>query len=132
MKIKIVASALLLAFTGVQPVAAGSANEIKRTVLQQAPIPGTGLEMRVLLIECPPGVAAPTHRHPVVGINYILQGEAETAFGDEPPHTYHAGESFQDKAGVPHTTFRNTSQTEPLRFLVYYAIKPGEPTLTIP
>ena len=132
MKIETIASAVLLTLAWMQPAAADPANEIKRTVLQQAPIPGTGLEMRVLLIECPPGVAAPVHRHPVVGINYILQGEAETAFADEPAHTYHAGESFQDKAGVPHTTFRNTSRTEPLRFLVYYAIKPGEPTLTIP
>lgn len=123
---------LALVSVSAQSHSPGSSSQIKRSVLQRTPIAGTELEMRVVLIEYPPGAAASLHHHPVAGINYILEGTAETAFGNDAPHTYRTGETFLDKDNQPHTIFRNASQTKPLRFLVYYAIKPGEPTLITP
>ena len=81
----------------------GSQQKIERVEIQRSEVPGTDLEMRVLLVTYPPGAAAPVHHHPVVGINYILEGTAETAFDNDPPRTYKAGESFQDLAIRPHT-----------------------------
>ena len=106
--------------------------KIERVVLQRSDVPGTDLEMLVLLVTYPPGAAAPVHHHPVVGINYILEGSAETAFDNDPPRTYKAGESFQDLAMRPHTIFRNASRTKPLRFLIFYTIPKGMPTLYVP
>lgn len=110
----------------------GSQQKIERVEIQRSEVPGTDLEMRVLLVTYPPGAAAPVHHHPVVGINYILEGTAETAFDNDPPRTYKAGESFQDLAIRPHTIFRNASRTEPLRFLIFYTIPRGMPILYVP
>jgi quercetin dioxygenase-like cupin family protein len=115
-----------------QPSATDSSTKIQRVEIQRSDVPGTDLEMRVLLVTYPPGAAAPVHHHPVVGINYILEGSAETAFDNDAPRTYSAGESFQDLAMHPHTIFRNASKTKPLRFLIYYTIPRGMPTLYVP
>jgi quercetin dioxygenase-like cupin family protein len=106
--------------------------KIDRVEIQRSNVPDTDLEMRVILVTYPPGAAAPVHHHPVVGINYILEGAAETAFDNDAPRTYKAGQSFQDLAMHPHTIFRNASQTEPLKFLIFYTIPKGMPALYVP
>jgi quercetin dioxygenase-like cupin family protein len=48
---------------------------IIRTILQAFPIPNLpGYESRLVLLEYPPGVAAPVHSHPVAATGYILEG----------------------------------------------------------
>ena len=105
---------------------------ITRTMLQRYAIPGSDQEMRMDLIVFPPGAASPLHHHPVAGLNYILEGTAESAYGDEQPRLYHAGESLQDRATVPHTLFRNADQHAVLRFLIFYTVKVGQPYLVVP
>jgi quercetin dioxygenase-like cupin family protein len=113
--------------TGPDPAAG-----ITRTMLERYAIPGSDQEMRMDLIVFPPGAVSPPHHHPVAGLNYILEGTAESAYGDEQPRLYHAGESLQDRATVPHTLFRNADQHAALRFLIFYTVKVGQPYLVVP
>jgi quercetin dioxygenase-like cupin family protein len=99
---------------------------ILRKVLERSDIPGTGDELQMILIEYPPGAAAPPHLHPVVGLNYILEGAAESQYEGEPVKTFHAGDSYQDPANRKHLIFRNASKTEVLRFIVTCRIPKGQ------
>ncbi|MGC1551105.1 MAG: cupin domain-containing protein [Rhodanobacter sp.] len=133
----VLVSAVIAAFgimvSGVHAqVVQSAASGITRTTLEHHLIPGTDQEMRMDLIVLSPGVSAPLHHHPVAGLIYILEGSAESAYGDEKPRLYHAGESLQDRALVPHTLFRNTDKHAVLRFLVFYTIKVGQPYVTVP
>jgi quercetin dioxygenase-like cupin family protein len=76
-----------------------------------------------MLVEYPPGYASPAHIHPVVGLNYILEGIAESQYIGEDLKTLNAGDSYQDPANKKHLVFRNPSKTDELRFLVAYRIK---------
>lgn len=105
---------------------------IVRTVIEKRAIPGTAQEMQMILITFQPGAASPLHHHPVGGLNYIVEGTAESAYGDDAPKLYRAGDTLQDLPNIPHTLFRNASNTEILRFLVFTNLKPGQPYLIVP
>ena len=106
--------------------------EITRTLLQVSPIDGMpGWETRMFLVEYPPGADASGHSHPVVGLGYVLGGSVISAFDDDEPETFVAGQSFKDAASF-HRVSRNGSDTEPLRFLIAYAVKTGEPNTVWP
>ena len=105
---------------------------ITRTLLQSSPIAETsGWETRLFLVEYPPGADASGHSHPVVGLGYVLEGSVVSAFDNDESETFVAGQSFLDPASL-HRISRNGSQTEPLRFLISYAVKIGEPNTVWP
>ena len=91
-----------------------------------------GWETRLYLIENPPGGDGSGHHHPVVGLGYMLGGTILSAFGDEQPIAIREGESFVDAAHQIHTVSRNASTTEPLRFVIAYTVKQGEPVTVLP
>lgn len=106
--------------------------EIKRTLLQTSAIPDVpGWETRLFLVEYPPGADGSGHSHPVVGVGYVIEGSVISAFDDDEPETFVAGQSFMDAASF-HRISRNGSATEPLRFLIAYAVKTGEPNTVWP
>jgi quercetin dioxygenase-like cupin family protein len=106
--------------------------EITRALLQSSPIAEMpGWETRLLLVEYPPGADASGHWHPVVGLGYVLEGSAISAFDNDEPETFVAGQSFMDAASI-HRISRNGSATETLRFLIAYAVKTGEPNTVWP
>lgn len=105
---------------------------ITRVTLEHHAVPGTDLEMRMVLITFPPSAASPVHHHPVAGLNYIVSGTAESAYGSAAPKVYHAGDTLQDVADTPHSVFRNADPHAPLKFLIFYTAKPGQPYLVIP
>ncbi len=105
---------------------------ITRTVLERRAIPGTDQEMQMILVVFQPGAASPLHHHPEPGLNYILEGTAESAYGKETPKRYHAGDTLQDIAGLPHTIFRNPDPHKVLRFLIFANLHAGEPYLIVP
>jgi quercetin dioxygenase-like cupin family protein len=108
---------------------AGSSG-IRRVLLGSHDLQGIpGWELRVYLIEYPPGVAAEPHVHPSAGVGYVLEGAFESAFGDDAPTSKGEGESFVDEASIPHRLFRNASASRALRFIVAYAMPRGAPTL---
>ena len=103
---------------------------VTRKELERLSIPGDHRELVVAEVTYPPGAAAPSHRHPIGGIVYIIEGIAESAYGNDKPHQYRAGETLQDRADVPHTFFRNIDPERPLRFLTIYLIEPGQSYVT--
>lgn len=107
-------------------VFAQSKPPITRRIIEHHEIPGTTDELEMILIEYQPGAEAPPHLHPVVGLNYILEGTAESQYEGEPLKTFHAGDSYQDLANTKHLIFRNASKTEPLKFLVACKIPKGQ------
>jgi quercetin dioxygenase-like cupin family protein len=106
------------------PEQAGFAG-VTRKVLERLPLPGDTRELVVVEVTYPPGGVAPLHRHPVGGAIYIVEGVAESAYGSDEPRQYRAGETLQDRAGIPHTLFRNCDPERPLRFLTIYVLEPG-------
>jgi quercetin dioxygenase-like cupin family protein len=98
---------------------------VTRKVLERLPLPGDTRELVVVEVTYPPGGVAPLHRHPVEGAIYIVEGVAESAYGDDAPRRYQAGDTLQDRADLPHTLFRNCDPERPLRFLTIYVLEPG-------
>jgi quercetin dioxygenase-like cupin family protein len=110
----------------------GSPAPIRRNLLCAAPVEGLpGWETRLYLIEYAPGADGSGHFHPVVGAGYMLSGTILSAFGSESPIAIHAGESFVDKAHEVHAISKNASKTEPLRFVIAYTVKVGEPVTVL-
>jgi quercetin dioxygenase-like cupin family protein len=104
-----------------------AATKIRRTLLESRSAVGLpGWETRLYLVEYGPGAVATLHIHPAVGIGFVLEGSFESAFGNDPPVTVHAGEGFVDSAGTPHRLFRNLSANSELRFVIAYTIRAGE------
>jgi|GEM_PF-1040435 len=98
---------------------------IRRTLIGREPAQ-KGLETRMYLIEYPPGAEAPPHIHSSPGIGWVVEGEFESAFGDEPPVRLKAGQGFVERPTVAHRVFRNPSADQPLRFLVAFTLRPAE------
>ena len=106
---------------------------IRRSLMCSSPVDGfPGWETRLYLIEYPPGADGSGHHHPVIGLGYMLGGAILSAFGDEQPIAIREGESFVDRAHQVHTVSRNASKTEPLRFVIAYTVKQGEPVAVLP
>ena len=106
---------------------------IKRTLLRTSPVEGLpGWETRLYLIEYAPGADGSGHHHPVVGIGYMLSGTILSAFGNESATAIHQGESFVDAAHEIHTVSKNASKAEPLRFVIAYTVRQGEPVTVLP
>ncbi len=91
-----------------------------------------GEDFRLVLTTYPPGVGAPSHHHPSVGLNYVLEGVAESQYIGEELRRFTSGQSYQDQAGEQHTIFRNPDQTSVLKYLLVYTVKKGQPFLIIP
>jgi quercetin dioxygenase-like cupin family protein len=106
---------------------------IRRTLLCSSRVEGLpGWETRLYLIEYPPGADGSGHHHPAVGLGFMLSGTILSAFGDEQPIAIREGESFVDAAHQIHTVSRNASKIEPLRFVIAYTVKEGEPVTVLP
>ena len=107
-------------------------SEITRELLQTAPVDGMpGWETRMFLITYPADADGSGHSHPVPGIGYVLEGTMVSAFDDDTDEVIVAGQSFKDKASF-HRVSRNGSATGPMRFVIAYTVKMGEPNTTWP
>ena len=100
--------------------------------LERRPIPGTDLEMRLSLYSQPPGYFAPLHHHPGQGFVYMLEGTAESAYGDEAVNRFQAGDHWTEPANVAHRVARNPDPQAVRRFLVFSVNRPGEPGTVVP
>ncbi|WP_115840155.1 cupin domain-containing protein [Methylosinus trichosporium] len=108
-----------------------SPDGIIRTTLQNY-INAAGEEFRMVLTTFPAGVGLPTHHHPSVAHNYVLEGVAESQYAGEELQRFIAGESYQDRAEAQHTIFRNPDSASPLKYLIVYTVTKGQPYLIIP
>jgi quercetin dioxygenase-like cupin family protein len=123
------------ALKGVSLVSNGTEEglRVRRTLLCSAPVEDLpGWETRLYLIEYPPGADSGGHHHPVAGLGYMLSGTILSAFAEDQAVSIREGESFVDPAHLTHTVSRNPSSTEPVRFVVAYTVKCGEPVTVLP
>jgi len=98
-------------------------------ILTQALPEKVGTEARVLLVEYPPGVTSPAHRHPGVIFAYVLEGAVECGLDDGPVVRYEKGQAWYEHPGQLHRVAKNASQTEPAKLLVFFLTEPGKPVL---
>lgn len=109
------------------------AEPIQRTLLCSAPVEDLpGWETRLYLIEYSPGADGSGHYHPVVGLGYMLSGTMLSAFAQDEPVAIEERQSFVDAAHQVHRVCRNASATEPVRFVIAYTVKQGEPVTVLP
>ena len=78
-----------------------------------------------MLLEYPPGVAAPVHNHPVSATGYILEGVCESQWEGGELESYSAGESFIDHGERVHVKSENVGEGW-LRMVLSYVIRESE------
>lgn len=101
---------------------------VKRTTLQTLPHPELpGWELQLVVLDFAPGLVGPAHFHPVPGLTYVLEGTLISQFEGQDPVTYTAGDSFVDLQSTPHILAENASKDKPLKVLVSYITKTGQP-----
>ena len=81
----------------------------------------------MLLDIFPPGIVVPPHRHSVVGLNYIVDGRAESQYEGGPLLKLGRGDSFKDLAGPRHVMFRNPDEKVPLVVILSFTVPRGTP-----
>jgi len=107
-------------------------SNVERVLLQSSAIAGLpGWETRLFLITYPPGADASRHSHPVVGLGFVMEGIMVSAFDEDPEETFVAGQSFTDRASF-HRVSRNGSMNQPLKFVIAYTVRVGEPNTVWP
>ena len=67
------------------------------------------------------------HKHPGPVFAYVLEGRVENQVDPEEPKTYSAGDFWYEPAMHVHRTFRNLSDTELARVLVFMVVPKGSP-----
>lgn len=93
-----------------------------------------GKEARVTMAELTlePGAAGKPHRHAGPVFGYILEGEFEVGFDDEPAKTLKAGETFYEPGGILHRVSKNPSKDAKCRVLAVLLHPRDAKRLSIP
>lgn len=111
---------------------ASSATLFSHFILQQT-LADPGLENRevkMLIVDYPPGSKSTAHRHPCPTFGYVLEGEIESTFEEE-THLYKKGDSFYEFSNGLHSSSRNPHASVSARLLVFFIAEKDKPT-TIP
>ena len=91
-----------------------------------------GREVRISLLDRPPGAASPPHRHPGHHtFGYVVEGTYEFAVDRQPPRTLKGGETFYEPPGAVHSTSRNPSTDRNVKILVFMVADQKNPS-TVP
>jgi quercetin dioxygenase-like cupin family protein len=105
--------------------AAGGVQQILSQPLADLP----GREVRMLLIERPPGGGSPPHRHPGHHtFGYVVEGTYEFAIDGQPPRLLKAGDTFYEPPTAIHSTSRNPSTDQALKMIVFMVADQKNPT----
>jgi quercetin dioxygenase-like cupin family protein len=86
-------------------------------------------ELVMSLLALAPGGTAPIHKHPGIDIGYVLEGVYESQYEGEPLKRFAAGEAIYDLQDKPHLIALNGSSTEPLRLIMTFVVRKGQPTI---
>jgi len=91
-----------------------------------------GREVRMSVIERPPGFASPSHRHPGHHtFGYVIEGTYELAIDHQAPRLLKAGYTFYEPPGAIHSTSGNPSTDQRLKLLVFMVADQKNPS-TVP
>jgi quercetin dioxygenase-like cupin family protein len=83
-------------------------------------------EVRMLLVEIPPGTETGWHRHPMPCYAYILSGNVTVELENGKSYTFHAGEGFAETVGTLHNG-KNPGK-EPVKILMTVTGEKAVPT----
>jgi len=84
-------------------------------------------EVRMEVVNFPPGSSSPAHRHPCPTFGYLLQGELESVFEGK-HHLYKKGYSFYKNTNGLHAVTRNNSAADTAKLLVFFIAEKDKPT----
>jgi quercetin dioxygenase-like cupin family protein len=108
--------------------AAGGVQQIVAQPLADVP----GREVRISVIERPPGFASPPHRHPGHHtFGYVLEGAYEFAIDRGQPRLLKTGDTFYEPPTAVHSTSRNPTTDQRVKLLVFM-VADGKNPSTVP
>ena len=84
-----------------------------------------GKEVRVVMVDSPPGASSPVHRHNAQVFVYILSGSMTMQVAGSSPVTVGPGQTFYEGPEDVHAMSKNASDTEPARFLAFLIMDKG-------
>jgi quercetin dioxygenase-like cupin family protein len=76
-------------------------------------------KMSLFILNLPAGQTVPTHSHAGAVFAYLLEGNIENQVEPDPPQVIHPGGFFHERPMQVHRLFRNLSQTEPAKILIF-------------
>ncbi len=123
------ATLMCLCLMGVRPVTAAPKAQV--VPLRSTPLPEyPGKEVKMIVVEYPPGAVDPVHRHDAQAFVYVLEGSIVMGVKGGKTVTLKAGDTFHEGPNDIHTVGRNASTTRPAKFVVFLIKKQGAPILT--
>lgn len=96
-------------------------------LMQKDVIGMPGKEVRVVIVDSPPGASSPVHRHNAQVFVYVLSGKMTMQVMGSSPVTLGRGEMFYEGPEAIHTMSKNASDKEPAHFLVFMIMDKGAP-----
>jgi quercetin dioxygenase-like cupin family protein len=96
-------------------------------LMQKDVIGMPGKEVRVLIVDSPPGAASPVHRHNAQVFVYMLSGKMTMQVSGSTPVTLGPGQMFYEGPEDIHAMSKNASDEEPARFLAFLIIDKAAP-----
>jgi len=90
-----------------------------------------GKSITTTLVEFPPGVVVPSHRHAGSVTAYVLKGTLQSQLNSDPVGTFGPGGSWFEPPGTLHTYVANPSTTEPAEIMAIFVADSDCGKLTI-
>ena len=90
-----------------------------------------GKSITTMLVDFPPGVGVPSHRHAGSVTAYVLKGVLRSQLNAEPVGTFSVGGTWFEPPGTLHTMVENASSTEPAQIMAIFVADNDCGALTI-
>ena len=88
-----------------------------------------GREVRVTLLDRPPGSSSPPHRHPGHHtFGYVIEGTYEFAIDGQPSRILNAGDTFYEPPTAVHSVSRNPSTDKRATIIVFMVADQKNPS----
>ena len=88
-----------------------------------------GREVRITLLDRPPGNASPAHHHPGHHtFGYVVEGTYELGINGQPTKILHAGDTFYEPPGAIHSVSKNASTDKNVKIVVFMVADARNPS----
>jgi quercetin dioxygenase-like cupin family protein len=112
---KLIGLVLLCLMTGTAMAEEAKVTSLMSKALTENP----GKEVLMISVEYPPGSSDPIHRHNAQAFVYVLEGSIVMQVKGGKEVTLTPGQTFYEGPDDVHVVGRNTSSTEPAKFVVF-------------
>jgi quercetin dioxygenase-like cupin family protein len=120
---KLIGLVLLCLMTGTAMAEEAKVTSLMSKALTENP----GKEVLMISVEYPPGSSDPIHRHNAQAFVYVLEGSIVMQVKGGKEVTLTPGQTFYEGPDDVHVVGRNTSSTEPAKFVVFLIKDKGAP-----